>query len=375
MEINLTQLPINIPLNDFHKYNGAKMVPFAGYNMPINYKNGIINEHKIVRSNCGIFDVSHMGQILIPNNKSNINNLKKYIPLNLDELQSNKSYYSFLLNNKGGIIDDLILSNITLDNEIFFYIIYNASRKKIDEEILLSCTSDSKILTKNCLFAIQGPNSYEVLNSVIKIPNSMFFLDIHCFDYNANKILISRSGYTGEDGFEISIPFEISENFLKQLLKNEKVILCGLGARDSLRVEAGLSLYGNELNENITPIDAGLSWAINKTRLEDKKLNGIDILINQLKDKPEYKIIGIISSDRSMIRKDMKLFDKDERNIGIVTSGCFSPLLNKSIGIAYLKSDFDLKNKIYCKIRNLLKLVIYSKLPFVKKRYKKRSYK
>ena len=368
----MTRLPLNyLPLNEFHIANCAKMVPFSGYNMPINYNSGIINEHKNVRYQSGVFDVSHMGQILIPNNKSNINNLKKYIPLNLDELQSNKSYYSFLLNNKGGIIDDLILSNITLDNEIFFYIIYNASRKKIDEEILLSCTSDSKILTKNCLFAIQGPNSYEVLNSVIKIPNSMFFLDIHCFDYNSNKILISRSGYTGEDGFEISIPFEISENFLKQLLKNEKVILCGLGARDSLRVEAGLSLYGHELNENITPIEAGLLWAIDKERLKDNSLNGSNHLIRQIDSKLSKKKIGIISVNKSMIREGMSIIDKNKNIIGKVTSGCYSPNLNKSIGLCYINTEFDLNNQLFCEIRNNMELMKETSLPFVKKNYKK----
>jgi len=351
------------------------MIPFAGYNMPINYKNGIINEHKNVRSSSGIFDVSHMGQILIPNNKSNINNLEKYIPLNLNDLKLHKSYYSFLLNYKGGIIDDLMISKISFENNIFYFIVYNASRKKIDEEIFLNCTSESKILINNCLFAIQGPDSFKVLSTVIGIPNNMNFLNIHSFDYKNTNILISRTGYTGEDGFEISIPFEIAEDFVKQLLNNDKTTLCGLGARDSLRLEAGLSLYGHELNEQITPIDAGLFWAIDKSRLKDKILNGSIVLKNQINSKPNKIKIGIISTNRSMIRDGMKLFDEKENNIGIVTSGCFSPSLNKSIGIAYVESNFDLNEKIYCNIRNKFELVINSKLPFVKKNYKKNGEK
>jgi len=367
----LTQLPLDIHLVEFHKSNGAKMMPFAGYNMPINYKNGIINEHKSVRSTSGIFDVSHMGQIFIPNSKSNINNLEKYIPLNLNSLQLNKSYYSFLLNDKGGIIDDLILSNISFEKNIFFYIVYNSSRKKIDEDIFLNCASDSEILLNNCLFAIQGPASFKVLSTLIKIPNNMNFLDIHSFNYKNTNILISRTGYTGEDGFEISTPFEIAEDFVKQLLNNDKTTLCGLGARDSLRLEAGLSLYGHELNEQITPIDAGLSWAIDESRFKDKILNGVSVLIKQTNSKPKKIKIGIIATNRSMIRDGMKLFDEKKNNIGIVTSGCFSPSLNKSIGIAYVQSNFDLNEKIYCNIRNTFELVINSKLPFVKKNYKK----
>ena len=367
----MTQLPLDIHLVEFHKLNGAKIIPFAGYNMPINYKNGIINEHKSVRSTSGIFDVSHMGQIFIPNNKSNINNLEKYIPLNLNSLQLNKSHYSFLLNDKGGIIDDLILSNISFENNIFFYIVYNASRKKIDEDIFLNCASDSEILINNCLFAVQGPASFKVLSALIKIPNNMKFLDIHSSNYKNSNILISRTGYTGEDGFEISAPFEIAEDFMRELLNHDKTTLCGLGARDSLRLEAGLSLYGHELNEQITPIDAGLSWAIDESRFKDKKLNGVSVLINQMNSNPKKIKIGIIATNRSMIRDGMKLFDEKKNNIGVVTSGCFSPSLNKSIGIAYVQSNLDLNEKIYCNIRNTFELVINSKLPFVKKNYKK----
>ena len=367
----MTQLPLDIHLNEFHKFNGAKMLPFAGYNMPINYRKGIINEHKSVRNASGIFDVSHMGQILIPKNKSNINNLEKYIPLDLDALHLDKSYYSFLLNDKAGIIDDLIFSNISFENNLYFYIVYNASRKKIDENIFLNCSSSSKILVNNCLFAIQGPQSHKILSTVLQIPSNMKFLDIHSLEFNNQKILLSRTGYTGEDGFEISIPEENAEIFLNNLLEDANTILCGLGSRDSLRVEAGLSLYGHELNENITPIEAGLLWAIDKERLKDNSLNGSNHLIGQIDSKLSKKKIGIISVNKSMIREGMSIIDKNKNIIGKVTSGCYSPNLNKSIGLCYINTEFDLNNQLFCEIRNNMELMKETSLPFIKKNYKK----
>ena len=287
----MNELPIeDIPLKKFHEANGAKMVPFAGYNMPINYKAGIINEHKNVRNHSGIFDVSHMGQVLIEINNININNLEKYIPLKLKNLRINKSNYTFLLNENGGVVDDLIVSFININGQSTLYIVYNASRKNEDEKIFLECAANTEIIhKKNCLFAIQGPKSIEVIKNIIELPENMNFLDIKLLYYNKKEIIVSRSGYTGEDGFEISIPIDEAEIFLKDLLKNKNTMLCGLGSRDSLRLEAGLSLYGHELNENITPIQAGLSWALDKDRINDVKLNGNQVLLKQLNNKTSSK--------------------------------------------------------------------------------------
>ncbi len=368
----MNELPIDIPLRKFHEANGAKMVPFAGFNMPINYKAGIINEHKNVRNHSGIFDVSHMGQVLIENNDLHINNLEKYIPLKLNSLKKNKSNYTFLLNEKGGVVDDLIISLIEIDSKSFLYIVYNASRKNEDEKIFFNCSPKAKIIhNKNCLFAIQGPESIEVLKNKIEIPSYMNFLDIYELKYKENLVIVSRSGYTGEDGFEISITNEQAEIFIKDLLENENTMLCGLGSRDSLRLEAGLSLYGHELNEEITPIEAGLSWALDKDRLNDTTLNGNNILSDQLYNKPSNKKIGLVSVNRAMLREGMILFDDNKNKIGKITSGCFSPNLNKSIAIGYVNSNFDEENEIFCEIRNKMELVKKTSLPFVKKNYKK----
>ena len=368
----MNQLPLDIPLKNFHEANGAKMIPFAGFNMPINYKAGIINEHKNVRIHSGIFDVSHMGQILIEINELHIKSLEKYIPLKLANLKKNKSNYTFLLNDNGGVIDDLIVSKLYLNNKYFLYIVYNASRKKEDEKIFFECASNAEIIhNKNCLFAIQGPKSIEVLKNIIDVPKDMNFLDIQILLYNNREIIMSRSGYTGEDGFEISIPTEQAEIILENLLENKNTMLCGLGSRDSLRLEAGLSLYGHELNENITPIEAGLSWALDKDRLNDNSLNGNQILSDQLNNKPANQKIGLISLNKTMLRDGMILSDSNKNIIGKITSGCFSPNLNKSIAIAYINSKFNFENKIFCEIRNKMELVSKTSLPFVKKNYKK----
>ncbi len=368
----MNQLPIDIPLKNFHEANEAKMIPFAGFNMPINYKSGIINEHKNVRDHSGIFDVSHMGQILIEINLEHIKNLEKYIPLKLGDLKQNKSNYTFLLNENAGIVDDLIISKIDFNNKFYFYIVYNASRKKEDEKIFFKSAPTAEIIyNKNCLFAIQGPKSINVLRNIIFIPEDMNFLDIKIMEYSKKEIIVSRSGYTGEDGFEISISADHAEFFLKDLLEHKDTILCGLGSRDSLRLEAGLSLYGHELNENITPVEAGLSWALDKDRLNDNTLNGNKILSEQLNGRTPNKKIGLVSMNKSMLRDGMILFDVNQNKIGNITSGCFSPNLNKSIAMGYVNSEFNFDNKIFCKIRNKMELVKKTTLPFVKKNYKK----
>ena len=361
----------NIFLNKFHQENGAKFVPFAGYEMPINYKKGIIKEHLHVREKIGIFDVSHMGQILIPTNDKNILALEKYIPLNLKKIQSKKCHYSFILNKKGGIVDDIMVSKMNINNQENIYIVYNASRKKILNKIFSNICENYSIINNRSLIAIQGPSSYSVLKSFLDLSKTINFLDINIIQYDDSNIYISRSGYTGEDGFEISIPDENAESFVTQILKNENALLCGLGCRDSLRVEAGLSLYGNEINEDITPIQASLSWALDKKRLEDDNLNGANILLQQLKATKDTIKIGITPVNKTMLRNNMTLHNNEKKEIGYITSGCFSPVLKKSIGIGYISNFTNKLDKLYAKVRGDFEEVIIDNIPFVKKNYKK----
>ncbi len=365
---------LKIHLENFHIKNNAKFLPFAGYNMPINYQTGIINEHLYVRNNVGVFDVSHMGQCLIPFNQDNINNLHKFMPLNLNNLKINRSKYSFLLNSSAGIIDDIILSRILFDNKEFIFIVYNASRKKNDEEIFknIDNKSDFIFINDRCLLAIQGPLAYQVLKEILDIPNEMNFLDTIELEYMNEKLILSRSGYTGEDGFELSIPFKISEFFLSNILKNQNANLCGLGSRDSLRVEAGLSLYGNEINENISPLQAGLHWALDEERLYDSSLNGQNILLSQLSNELEYVKIGIMAKNKIMLREKINLLDIDNKIIGYITSGCYSPILKQSIAMGYIKSNYDISNNFYCESRNKIEELFFTNLPFIKNKYKRR---
>ena len=369
MSINILK---KVFLHDFHELNHAKFVSFSGYSMPINYKLGIIKEHLHVRNSAGIFDVSHMGQILISPLDCNKKLLEKYIPLNFTNLKINKSYYSFLLNEHGGVIDDLIISKIIYQDNIFFYIVYNAGRKKEDEIIFKDNLIEYKFLKNNSLIAIQGPKANNLLNFIDGLKD-MLFMESKVFDFSNELLIISRSGYTGEDGFEISIPNSIVLDFITFLMSKSYSKLCGLGCRDSLRLEAGLSLYGNELNEEITPIEANLSWSIHKERLEDVNLNGHKELFFQYTNFTNKKKIGLLSLSKLILRSNMKLLDNKNNEIGIITSGGFSPTLGSSIGLGYVNSTVtvDENAKIFTLIRGNIEEIKIVKLPFVLHRYKK----
>ena len=359
-------------LNDLHLNYGAKFAPFSGYHMPINYKDGIIKEHLHTRKYVSLFDVSHMGQILIPFNDINNKNLEKIIPLDLYNFKNNKSSYSFILNQTGGIIDDIIISKIKYNDKYYFFIVYNASRKSVDEKLFFQLTKDPIILSNNVLFAIQGPLSSKIISSLNIDINDVNFMSINTLKYMNHEIIISRTGYTGEDGFEISLPNNIAEQFFDNTMKNNEIILCGLGCRDTLRIEAGLSLYGNELNENITPVEANLTWALSKKRLARGDFNGFEIMNKQIKKNNFYKKVGIISKSKSILRSDMKIFDMNKKIIGKLTSGGFSPSLNKSIGIAYIDNIFTNNiSKIYCSIRDNLHEVLLVELPFLNHNYRR----
>ena len=357
-------------LNDYHKDNHAKFIPFSGYSMPINYDLGIIKEHLHVRSSVGVFDVSHMGQILILFSISNIYKLEKFIPLNLKNLKINKTYYSFILNTQGGVIDDIILSKIFYKDKEYFFIIYNAGRKKEDEEIFKTHLSEYFFLDNHSLFAIQGPLAEKIIYFLPQIAE-LNFMNSKVINYLDYLVIVNRSGYTGEDGFEISIPNNIALQFIVKLMDNKNSKLCGLGSRDSLRLEAGLSLYGHELNENISPIEANLTWAINKERLKDKNLNGQKILLNQFNNGTVKNKIALKSLSKSILRNNMKLIDNNNNEIGYITSGAYSPTLKSSIAIGYINMKIENSKKIFTLIRNKIEELEIVKLPFIFHKYKK----
>ena len=357
-------------LYNYHKNLGAKFVPFAGYEMPIQYKEGIVKEHISTRTHAGFFDVSHMGQFFLEGDETLINSLEKIIPADLKSLNINHSKYSFLLNEDGGIIDDLIITK----TEKGFCIILNAACKDNDiKQISKFLDKNHKSLLNNelSLIALQGPKSVEILEKLIPGVSNLKFMTGSNFDYEGEKIYITRSGYTGEDGFEISISNKKVEKFIDFLIKhNVKPI--GLGARDTLRLEAGLCLYGHDLNEKINPIEANLKWAIAKRRREEGGFNGWDKIKELIENGSEKKRVGILPEGRVIARENTKIFSESGEEIGLITSGTFGPSVNASVAMGYVNTKYaEVGTKIQLEVRGKKHGGKVSELPFFKKSYVK----
>jgi len=364
MEIKKTSL------NKLHQENKAKFVEFAGYQMPIQYSKGIVEEHKFTRSHSGIFDVSHMGQLFIYGDDELTEDLEKIFPLNLKNLETNSSKYSFLMNNEAGIYDDLIITKI----DTGFLIILNAACKDNDFKIiskLLNNRYEMNLDENRSLIAIQGPRSANILDAILNGINKLSFMSGNWFIYKEQKLFITRSGYTGEDGFEISIPNDLAEDFTKKLIENGAQLI-GLGARDTLRLEAGLCLYGHELGEDITPIEANLAWAISKERMENGGFIGSDKIINQLNDGAKQIRVGIKPEGRLIAREKTKILNTDELIIGEVTSGTFGPSVSGPVAMGYVKKEFSKKDtKVFLEVRGKKHPANICGLPFYKKSYVK----
>jgi aminomethyltransferase len=362
--------PQKTALYNLHKSLGAKFVPFAGYEMPIQYKDGIVKEHISTRSYAGFFDVSHMGQFFLEGDETLAEALEKIIPADLKSLKLNHSKYSFLLNDKGGIIDDLI---ITKTNE-GFCIILNAACKENDvKEISKFLNKDHKnfINSDLSLIALQGPKSVEILEKLIKGVSNLKFMTGDNFNLDGKNLYITRSGYTGEDGFEISIPNNKVEVLTKFLIEN-KVNPIGLGARDTLRLEAGLCLYGHDLNEETNPIEANLKWAIAKRRREEGGFNGWGKIKELIDNGSDKKRVGILPEGRIIARENTKVFSDQGEEIGLITSGTFGPSVNAPVAMGYISSKFsEIGTKIQLEVRGKKYGGKISELPFFKKSYVK----
>ncbi|MFL2892144.1 MAG: glycine cleavage system aminomethyltransferase GcvT [Candidatus Pelagibacter sp.] len=357
------------PLYNLHIQHGAKMVEFAGYQMPIQYKSGIIQEHKFTRENAGIFDVSHMGQLFITGSDQLTNDLEKIFPVNLKNLKINQSKYSFLMNEQGGIYDDLIITKL----KDGYLIILNAACKKQDFEIIKKKLDEKYELNLDeslSLIALQGPKAKDVLGKVVSNITNLKFMNGGEFEYDNSNIYITRSGYTGEDGFEISIDNKKAEKFVDQLI-NYGAKLIGLGARDTLRLEAGLCLYGNDLDEKTSPIEANLKWAIPKSRV-DSDYPGSNIIKKQIDDGVKTLRVGIKPETRVIARGNTKIFDKNDKEIGKVTSGTFGPSVECSIAMGYVENNYSPTNtKIFLEVRGKKVPANVCDLPFYKKNYVK----
>ncbi len=357
-------------LYNYHKNLGAKFVPFAGYEMPIQYKDGIVKEHISTREHAGFFDVSHMGQFFLEGDDTLSDALEKIIPADLKSLKINHSKYSFLLNNNGGIIDDLIVTK----NDKGFCIILNAACKENDiKQISQFLGKNHKYILNNelSLIALQGPKSVEILEKLIPGVKDLKFMTGNNFIYDGESIYVTRSGYTGEDGFEISISNNKVEKLIDFLISN-KVKPIGLGARDTLRLEAGLCLYGHDLNEQINPVEANLRWAIAKKRKEVGGFNGWDKIKSLLANGSEKIRVGLKPDGKIIAREKTKIFSSDDKEIGFVTSGTFGPSVNAPVAMGYVKSEFsEIGTPIKLEVRGKKYGGKISELPFYKKSYVK----
>jgi len=357
-------------LNNLHQVYQAKFVEFAGYQMPIQYKEGIIEEHKFTRQKSGIFDVSHMGQLFIYGKDDLVNDLEKIFPLDLKNLKLNHSKYSFLMNNVAGIHDDLIITKI----EDGFLIILNAACKENDFKILSQVLNNKYKMVldeRRSLIAIQGPKSAEILNLIIDNTINLSFMTGGWFEYENQKTFITRSGYTGEDGFEVSINNELAEKFTKELIKKGAKLI-GLGARDTLRLEAGLCLYGHELGIEKTPVESNLIWAMSKERISNGGFIGSKIISEQLTNGIKKIRVGIKPEGKIIAREKTKIYNDTDTLIGEVTSGTFGPSVNGPIAMGYVDDEFSKKEtKVYLEIRGKKYPANICKLPFYKKSYVK----
>ncbi len=357
-------------LHDKHVKLGAKMVDFAGWHMPVQYSS-IIEEHKTVRENVGLFDVSHMGEVFVSGKDATVF-LNKIVPQDITKLDYEKAVYCQLPNQNGGLIDDLIIYKLGIEN---YLVICNASR--IDEDLNWIVRNkrgmDVKIDNQShnySLLAIQGPKAIDLVRKMgYNIENQKSFT-IKPAVIEGVKLLASRTGYTGEDGFELLVENEYSEFLWDKILeKGEEFGIkpIGLGARDTLRLEAALHLYGNDLDEDTTPIEAGLSWSVPKDKISD--YNGKEVIMNQIANGVSKKLVGLEMLDRNIARHGYDVYFNGEK-AGHVTSGCVSPSTGKNIALAYVKNNKEICTGaiIQVMIREKLHDAKVVKRPFVEKR-------
>jgi aminomethyltransferase len=317
-----------LPLDALHRQLGARMVSFAGYSMPIQYE-GIITEHLWTRAHAGLFDVSHMGQLLVPLAEDGL--LETLLPGDIKELPVGVLRYSLLLNPAGGILDDLMVTRRAED----LYLVVNGAVKAADTALLRAAGMSVRLRDDWALLALQGPSAVTVLETQVPGVSALRFMRSGSFTWQNHDLWISRSGYTGEDGFEISLPVDAAHGFATALLADAQVRPIGLGARDSLRLEAGLPLYGHDLDPATTPVMAGLSFAISKRRKTELGFPGAAIIMDEVRGGAARRRVGLSVSGKLPAREGALVFAGGNQ-VGVVTSGGFAPSLDAPIAMAYV---------------------------------------
>ena len=369
------------PLHALHCELGGRMVPFAGYEMPLQYPAGIMAEHLHVRAACGLFDVSHMGQIRLRPRSGVVADaalaLERLVPTDIAGLAAGRQRYALLTNENGGILDDLIVAN---DGASLFLVV-NAGCKLADLAHLqnhLGEACEVEFLPGQALVALQGPGAAAVLSALSPDASAMRFMDFRTLRLGNVDCTVSRSGYTGEDGFEIGMPADRAEEVVRLLLAQPDVLPIGLGARDSLRLEAGLCLYGSDLDATTTPVEASLEWAIQKTRRSGGEraggFPGAGIVLEQVVHGASRRRVGLRPEGRAPLRAGAPLFRADDTDapIGHVSSGAFGPTLQAPVAMGYVARDSALPGTaLVAELRGRMVPVTVSPLPFIIPTYKR----
>jgi aminomethyltransferase len=372
----MSEILSKTPLFDLHVSLGARMVPFAGYEMPVQYPLGVMKEHLHTRAHAGLFDVSHMGQVEL-HGVDAAAALESLVPVDVIGLAANKQRYALFTNDVGGILDDLMIFNTGL----YLHLVVNAACKAQDIAHLQSHIGkrcEVKVRDDLALLALQGPGAETALNSIADAPLPQLFMQGGHVSLAGIRCLVTRSGYTGEDGFEISLPATRCEALARAILAQPNVQPIGLGARDSLRLEAGLCLYGHDLDTNTTPVEASLNWAIQKVRRTGGAraggFPGAAKILAQLDDptSAKRKRVGLKPEGRAPIREGVELVDANGATIGIVTSGGFGPTVNGPIIMAYVDTAHAaIGTKMNAMLRGTPTPVSVVAMPFAPHGYKR----
>ncbi|MDA9207775.1 glycine cleavage system aminomethyltransferase GcvT [Octadecabacter sp.] len=368
---------LQTPLYDLHVELGAKMVPFAGYTMPVQYPLGVMKEHLHTRVKAGLFDVSHMGQVIVKGADYGVAAaaLETLIPINILGLSEGRQRYGFFTNDKGGIKDDLMLAN--RGDHVF--VVVNAACKVADIAHMKSLNDvDVTEITDRALLALQGPAAEGVLAAMDPKAADMTFLDVADLTLNGVTCWVSRSGYTGEDGYEISVPADAAVDLARALLAHDDVEPIGLGARDSLRLEAGLCLYGQDMDDGLNPVEASLTWAIQKVRRTDGAraggFPGADVILPALENGVGRHRVGLAPEGRAPMRQGVPLF-KDAQGgeqIGFITSGAFGPSVGAPVAIGIVADGLHTNGTpLYGELRGKRLPVTVAALPFIPANFKR----
>ncbi|HEV2501801.1 MAG TPA: glycine cleavage system aminomethyltransferase GcvT [Mesorhizobium sp.] len=369
------------PLTAFNIAQGGKMVPFAGYEMPVQFPDGVMKEHLHCRAAVGLFDVSHMGQVIVRPKSGRIEDamlaLEQLVPIDILGLKAGRQRYGLFTAADGGILDDLMIANC--GDHLF--IVVNATCKAADIAHMRSHMSDSceiEGLTDRALIALQGPEAEAALSALAPEASGMRFMDVTETTLLGSPAMVARAGYTGEDGYEISISADRAVALAEALLADARVRLVGLGARDSLRLESGLCLYGHDIDPSTTPGQGSLEWAIQKVRRNGGAraggFPGADVVLPELEKGASQRRVGLLPEGRAPVREGTALFatESSEEPMGRVTSGGFGPTVNAPVAMGYVPAElFDAGTILFAEVRGKRLAVSVASLPFIAQRYKR----